>query len=336
MFIRRALSAIAATAGVSALLYNNVNNTAKNTNNNTAANFLFNAAPTTTATQKSSYTSAFFSKLIFPAPAHAIGTNWKQIKLEIEELLKKENCGPLLVRLSWHAAGTFSKEDSTGGYGATMRFHPESSHGANAGLNIARDYLEAIHKRHPQCSYADLWTLAANVAIEAMGGPHVHFRPGRIDWEVAKCTPDGRLPDAAKNSNHIRDIFYRMGFNDQEITALIGAHTLGECHKDRSGYVGPWTRDPYGFDNSYFVELLESRWEVKPGFKPEQYQDVATKELMMLPADMAFLYDPEFRKWVEIYARDEKRFLADFAAAFQKLQELGVPAGHLSLFPVRW
>ena len=40
----------------------------------------------------------------------------------------------------------------------------------------------------------------------------------------------------------MRDIFYRMGFNDQEIVALIGAHTLGECHKDRSGFVGPWTR----------------------------------------------------------------------------------------------
>ncbi len=46
----------------------------------------------------------------------------------------------------------------------------------------------------------------------------------------------------AQDSQHIRDIFYRMGFNDREIVALIGAHTLGACHADRSGYVGPWTR----------------------------------------------------------------------------------------------
>ena len=45
-----------------------------------------------------------------------------------------------------------------------------------------------------------------------------------------------------KDAVHIRDIFYRMGFNDREIVALIGAHTLGRCHADRSGYVGPWTR----------------------------------------------------------------------------------------------
>ena len=34
---------------------------------------------------------------------------------------------------------------------------------------------------------------------------------------------------------------FRMGFNDQEIVALSGAHTLGRCHADRSGFVGPWT-----------------------------------------------------------------------------------------------
>lgn len=33
----------------------------------------------------------------------------------------------------------------------------------------------------------------------------------------------------------------RMGFNDQEIVALCGAHTLGRCHSDRSGFLGPWT-----------------------------------------------------------------------------------------------
>ena len=45
-----------------------------------------------------------------------------------------------------------------------------------------------------------------------------------------------------QDQDHIRTIFHRMGFNDREIVALIGAHTLGSCHKDRSGYDGPWTR----------------------------------------------------------------------------------------------
>lgn len=83
-----------------------------------------------------------------------------------------------------------------------------------------------------------------------MGGPKIPWRPGRIDGVETQQTPDGRLPDAAQGEKHVRDIFYRMGFNDQEIVALIGAHALGRCHTDRSGYDGPWTFSPTTFSNS--------------------------------------------------------------------------------------
>jgi cytochrome c peroxidase len=64
-----------------------------------------------------------------------------------------------------------------------------------------------------------------------MGGPQIAWRPGRSDAADGKqCPPDGRLPDATKDQRHVRDIFYRMGFNDQEIVALCGAHALGKCH----------------------------------------------------------------------------------------------------------
>ena len=71
-----------------------------------------------------------------------------------------------------------------------------------------------------------------------MGGPIIPWRPGRADKDLAACTPDGRLPDGSKGAKHVRDIFYRMGFNDQEIVALSGAHALGRCHSDRSGFKG--------------------------------------------------------------------------------------------------
>jgi len=58
---------------------------------------------------------------------------------------------------------------------------------------------------------------------------------------------------------------------------------------------------------------------------PEQYVDKESGELMMLPADMALLKDKGFKQWVEKYAKDEELFFKDFAAAFQKLLELGVP-----------
>jgi cytochrome c peroxidase len=145
----------------------------------------------------------------------------------------------VLVRLGWHASGTYDKETKTGGSnGATMRFAPESDHGANAGLRTARDVLEKVKDKHPWISYSDLWTLAAVAAIQEMGGPKIPWRPGRNDRDVAACTPDGRLPDASKEQRHLRDIFYRMGFNDQEIVALSGAHALGRCHTDRSGFDG--------------------------------------------------------------------------------------------------
>lgn len=235
--------------------------------------------------------------------------------------------GPLFVRLAWHLSGTYDKNTGTGGSnGATMRFREESNHGANAGLYLARAVLESVKEKHPWISYADLYTLAGVVAIHEMGGPLIPWKSGRVDHvDRSKVPPEGRLPDASKGAPHIRDIFYRMGFNDQEIVALVGAHALGRCHRERSGYSGPWTRAPTSFTNEYFRELLENTWVKKRWDGPEQFEDKPTKELMMLPADLALLKDPSFKQWVVAYAEDQDRFFDDFAAAFSKLLALGVP-----------
>ncbi|KAF4162859.1 hypothetical protein CNMCM6936_001491 [Aspergillus lentulus] len=234
--------------------------------------------------------------------------------------------GPVLVRLAWHASGTYDKETGTGGSnGATMRFAPESDHGANAGLKIARDFLEPIKAQFPWITYSDLWTLAGACAIQELGGPAVPWRPGRQDKDVAGCTPDGRLPDASKDQRHIRDIFYRMGFNDQEIVALIGAHALGRAHPDRSGYDGPWDFSPTVFTNEFFRLLVDEKWQNRKWNGPAQFTDKTTKTLMMLPADLALVKDKEFKKHVERYARDSDAFFKDFSDAFVKLLELGVP-----------
>lgn len=74
---------------------------------------------------------------------------------------EEDGLGPTLVRLAWHASGTYDKESNTGGSdGATMRFSPESQHGANAGLHVAREALEQVKKLFPQISYGDLWTVS--------------------------------------------------------------------------------------------------------------------------------------------------------------------------------
>ncbi|CAB4415092.1 unnamed protein product [Rhizophagus irregularis] len=241
--------------------------------------------------------------------------------------LSKDGLGPIFVRLAWHASGTYDKNTKTGGSnGATMRFSLESSDAANNGLNIARDCLEPVKENHPWISYADLWTLAGVVAIKELGGPTVPWKSGRVDaTDESLVPPNGRLPNAEEGEQHVRDVFYRMGFNDREIVALIGAHCLGRCHKDRSGYEGAWTLTPTKFNNQFYVQLLKKNWSTKEldnGLK--QFKD-ENDRIMMLPADMAFRTDPEFRKIVEEYANDKETFFNDFAAAFGKLLELGVP-----------
>jgi cytochrome c peroxidase len=57
---------------------------------------------------------------------------------------------------------------------------------------------------------------------------------------------------------------------------------------------------------------------------------------MMLPSDIALIADPEFKKWVEVYAKDEDRFFKDFASAFSKLLELGVPFAPLKPWYQFW
>jgi len=257
--------------------------------------------------------------------------DFKAVRKDISDILDSNpkyddgSYAPILVRLAWHASGTYDSIGKDGGSnGATMRFDPESGHGGNKGLDVARNLLEPLKKKYPDLSYGDLWILGGCVAIEHMGGPRIEFRHGRKDKADGKtCTPDGRLPDATKGASHIREVFSRQGFTDQETVALIGAHCIGRCHLDRSGYDGIWTNSPTTFTNDFFVQLLDRKWTKKKNKAGvEQYYD-ETGTLMMLPADYALLDDREYKKWVDIYAKDEDKFFKDFAKAFQKLIENG-------------
>ena len=147
------------------------------------------------------------------------------------------------IRLAWHACGTYDAKDGSGGSnGARMRFKPEASYGNNAGLDVARDALEPVKAKFPALSYADLYTYAGVVAVEEAGGPKIEFATGRIDMDDGSTSdPNDRLPDADKGSRantiaHMRQVFHRMGFTDQETVALLGAHAMGRCHTDRSGF----------------------------------------------------------------------------------------------------
>jgi cytochrome c peroxidase len=248
------------------------------------------------------------------------------------------------VRLAWHSSGTYDKMSKTGGsYGGTIRFKEELAHGGNAGLaDTAVAWMEPLYKKYAASglSYADLYTLGGVTAIKTMGGPTIPWSSGRVDAMEDAITADGRLPNAdvgppladESDADHLRSIFYRMGFNDQAIVALSGAHALGRCHATASGYDGPWTPTPTTFNNAYFTLLLNLNWIPKDWSGPPQYVDAPTGKLMMLPSDVVLLQDKSFLKWVNIYAKDAKLFEADFTKAFQTLEEQGCT----NLTPTEW
>lgn len=200
-------------------------------------------------------------------PAFAEDVDYKSVASDIMDLVKKDPdkgpskhsipmheiqydchlifsnshfCFLALVRLAWHSSGTYDKVTKTGGSGGgTIRFKEELAHGGNAGLgDTAVKWLEPIYAKYDGLSYADLYTLSGVAAIKAMNGPTIGWSSGRVDQPVEAVTPDGRLPNAdsgppladKSDADHIRTIFNRMGFNDQEIVALSGAHALGRCH----------------------------------------------------------------------------------------------------------
>ncbi|WP_074043703.1 catalase/peroxidase HPI [Geobacillus proteiniphilus] len=189
--------------------------------------------------------------------------------------------GPLFIRMAWHSAGTYRIGDGRGGASTgTQRFAPLNSWPDNANLDKARRLLWPIKKKYGnKISWADLFILAGNVAIESMGGKTIGFGGGREDvWHpeediywgsekewlaserysgdrelenplaavqmgliyVNPEGPDGK-PDPKAAARDIRETFRRMGMNDEETVALIaGGHTFGKAHgAGPATHVGP-------------------------------------------------------------------------------------------------
>ena len=182
------------------------------------------------------------------------------------------NYGPLFIRLAWHAAGTYRTYDGRGGGGrGQQRFAPLNSWPDNTNLDRARRLLWPVKQKYgKKISWADLFILTGNVALETMGFKTFGFAGGRPDtWEpdhdvdfgaeakwmgtdkrysgerdlqenLAATTmgliyvnpegPEG-IPDPSKSAHDIRVTFGRMAMDDVETVALIaGGHTFGKTH----------------------------------------------------------------------------------------------------------
>jgi catalase-peroxidase len=178
--------------------------------------------------------------------------------------------GPLLIRMAWHAAGTYRIGDGRGGAGAgQQRFAPLNSWPDNVNLDKARRLLWPIKQKYGRkISWADLMVLSGNVALESMGFKTFGFGGGRVDtWEPEELNwgPEGKWlgderytgvrdlqnplgavqmgliyvnpegpngkPDPVAAATDIRETFRRMAMNDEETVALIaGGHSFGKTH----------------------------------------------------------------------------------------------------------
>src|SRR6266498_1351283 len=169
--------------------------------------------------------------------------------------------GPLMIRMAWHAAGTYRISDGRGGAGAgQQRFAPLNSWPDNVSLDKARRLLWPVKKKYGRTiSWADLMVLTGNVALESMGLATFGFGGGRVDtWEPEEdvywgpettwlgderysgdrelADPFGAVqmgliyvnpqgpngnPDPLAAARDIRETFRRMAMNDEETVALI-------------------------------------------------------------------------------------------------------------------
>lgn len=194
----------------------------------------------------------------------------KAVKKDINDLLTKSqdwwpadfgNYGPLLIRMAWHAAGTYRVGDGRGGAGtAQQRFAPINSWPDNVLLDRARRLLWPVKQKYGRkISWGDLMILSGNVALENMGFKTFGFGGGREDVyepdESVYWGPEGKWlddrrysgdrslenqlaavqmgliyvnpegpngnPDPVAAATDIRETFSRMAMNDEETVALI-------------------------------------------------------------------------------------------------------------------
>ena len=155
---------------------------------------------------------------------------------DLGKLMEVKGCGPMMIRLSWQDAAVFDGKDGCPNAAMRLPGGGENAFAANAGLvQAAIPLLQGITEKYVPglISHADLWALAANVAIKQMGGPDIVTHFGRFDslapTEGAQSA-DGRLPDGEKDAKHLRDIFSPKGFTDQEIVALSGRGFMSSSH----------------------------------------------------------------------------------------------------------
>jgi len=301
-----------------------------------------------------------------PAAFHPVVEELWEILVDSnpDQTLEKDNLAGAFIRHAWHSAGTWDEEKQLyGSNGGEIRFDSVVNHPSNSGLDRVLHKIDHLVEKFEGLTYADLYMLAGNVAISFVEGPRIHFCGGRRDEPLPRPGipddfPEGLLPAAAmegddlenmslqKITDHVIEIFDRMGFDAGETVALLAAHSVGRMHTNNSGFEGTWDTTEFIMDNMYFTVLADDAtlggWECVDTSREKQYQLLAGASLPldcsqpmnpanrfnMNPADIALSVQPEFQEFVQLYANDQDQMHRDFARAWHKLIMFGVTCDH--------
>jgi L-ascorbate peroxidase len=242
-----------------------------------------------------------------------------------------------LLRLAFHDA-VRRADGQTRGADGSIRFEiPDAEN-----VRLGRPLALVMAMKPDGLSVADAVAVAGAAAVEASGGPRIAIGLGRLDASAAAPATLGRpikqpgdeardvvkrtLPEPGLSTVGLRRYFRRVGLSDQELVALMGAHTLGrhntllnmtkaclrnltrECLETAPVRAPFEARTPDAFDNSYYSLLLA--WDDR---------SLERGEANFIPTDVALVLDASFRRHVVAFARSEPLFRTTFARAYAKL-----------------
>ena len=242
-----------------------------------------------------------------------------------------------LLRLAFHDAVRRADGQTRGADGSIQYEIPDAEN-----VRLGRPLALVMAMKPDGLSVADAVAVAGAAAVEASGGPRIAIGLGRLDASAAAPATLGRpiarpgdeardvvkrtLPEPGLSTVGLRRYFRRVGLSDQELVALMGAHTLGrhntllnmtkaclrnltrECLETAPVRAPFESRTPDAFDNSYYSLLLA--WDDR---------SLERGEANFIPTDVALVLDASFRRHVVAFARSEPLFRATFARAYAKL-----------------
>ena len=242
-----------------------------------------------------------------------------------------------LLRLAFHDAVRRADGQTRGADGSIQYEIPDAEN-----VRLGRPLALVLSLKPDALSVADAVVVAGAAAVEASGGPRIAIGLGRLDASAAAPATLERpiqqpgdeardvvkrtLPEPGLSTVGLRRYFRRVGLSDQELVALMGAHTLGrhntllnmtkaclrnltrECLETAPVRAPFEARTPDAFDNSYYSLLLA--WDDR---------SLERGEANFIPTDVALVLDASFRRHVVAFARSEPLFRTTFARAYAKL-----------------